>query len=111
METTPSSPASASASDLCFERLQLPRDLGRVRGLDDHLAVVLRIAREDHDRLREAHSLHNLSNLYYHNRDLAKALELVQEGLELYRSLDHVSGMAFALSMQATIAFDLGQPE
>ena len=42
METTPSSPASASASDLCFERLQLPRDLGRVRGLDDHLAVVLR---------------------------------------------------------------------
>lgn len=42
METTPSSPASASVSDLCFERLQLPRDLGRVRGLDDHLAVVLR---------------------------------------------------------------------
>lgn len=42
METTPSSPASASASDLCFERLQLPRDLGRMRGLDDHLAVVLR---------------------------------------------------------------------
>lgn len=77
----------------------------------DHLAVVLRIAREDDDRLREAHSLHNLSNLYYHNRDLAKAMELVQEGLELYRSLDHVSGMAFALSMQATVAFDLGQPE
>lgn len=42
METTPSSPALASASDLCFERLQLPRDLGRVCGLDDHLAVVLR---------------------------------------------------------------------
>ncbi|MGM9323088.1 diguanylate cyclase [Deinococcus aquaticus] len=77
----------------------------------DHLAVVLRIAREDHDRLREAHALHNLSNLYYHNRDHAKAMELVQEGLELYRSLNHVSGMAFALSMQATVAFDLGQPE
>ncbi|GHG19096.1 hypothetical protein CBQ26_06685 [Deinococcus indicus] len=77
----------------------------------DHLAVVLRIAREDHDRLREAHSLHNLSNLHYYNRDLARAMELARECLELYRSLDHVSGVAFALSMQATVAFDLGQPE
>ncbi|GGR50551.1 hypothetical protein GCM10008959_09770 [Deinococcus seoulensis] len=77
----------------------------------DHLAVVLRIAREDHDRLREAHALHNLSNLYYHNRDLDKSMELVQAGLELYRSLNHTSGLAFALSMQATVAFDLGQPE
>ncbi|MFN4250381.1 diguanylate cyclase [Deinococcus sp.] len=77
----------------------------------DHLAVVLRIAREDHDRLREAHSLHNLSNLHYYNRDYTKAMELAEECLGLYRSLDHVSGMAFALSMQATVAFDLGQPE
>ncbi|GAA0497490.1 diguanylate cyclase [Deinococcus depolymerans] len=77
----------------------------------DHLAVVLRIAREARDHLREAHALHNLSNLYYHARDLHKAMELVQEGLKLYRSLDHVSGLAFATSMQATVAFDLGDPE
>lgn len=42
IETHLSSPASASASDLRFEWLQLPRDLARVSGLDDDLDLVLR---------------------------------------------------------------------
>ncbi len=77
----------------------------------DQLAVLLRIAREQHDQTREAHCLHNLATLSYANRDLPKAQQLAEQSLELYRALDDVGGQAHAMSTRATIAFDLGQIE
>lgn len=75
----------------------------------DQLAVVLRIARETNDHLREAHCLNNLGYLSYSNRDLPKSREFRLESLDLNRALDNKLGQAQALIGLANIAFDLGE--
>ncbi|WP_165795315.1 diguanylate cyclase [Deinococcus koreensis] len=77
----------------------------------DQLALVLRLAREHRDHLREAHCLHNLASISYKNRDLAQAQQFVEQSLELYRNLGVVPGQDHALNTLATIAFDRGQIE
>ena len=77
----------------------------------DQLALVLRIAREHHDHIREAHCLHNLATVSYANRDLAQAQEFVEQSLEQYRALGVVNGQDNALHTLATIALDREQLE
>ncbi|WP_424950683.1 tetratricopeptide repeat protein [Deinococcus sp.] len=74
----------------------------------DQLSVVLRIAREQQDRQREAHCLHNLGFVSTVSRSLDNAQKYLSESLAAYREIgDHV-GETTAMGSYASLAFEQG---
>ena len=90
---------------------------GVYNSLSDHdkateqLSVVLKIAREQKDRQREAHCLHNLGIVTMASRSLDEANKYVIESLSVYREIGDHSGEAKAMGTYANLAFEQGDFE
>ena len=77
----------------------------------EQLSVVLKIAREQKDRQREAHCLHNLGVVTTANRSLDQSSRYLAESLAVYREIgDHV-GETKAMGTYANLAFEQGDFE
>lgn len=90
---------------------------GVYNSLSDHdkateqLSVVLKIAREQKDRQREAHCLHNLGIVTMASRSLDEANKYIIESLTVYREIKDHSGEAKAMGTYANLAFGQGDFE
>ncbi|WP_425144780.1 diguanylate cyclase [Deinococcus sp.] len=77
----------------------------------DQLSTVLRIAREQQNRQREAHCLHNLAIVSKDSRSLDKASSYLVESLTVYREIGDMVGETKALGTHAELAFEQGDDE
>ena len=77
----------------------------------DQLKVVLGIAREQQDRQREAHCLHNLGIVSKDSRSLDKAGGYLIESLSVYREIGDLVGETKALGTHAELAYEQGDDE
>ena len=77
----------------------------------DQLSLMLKIARQQKDRNREAHCLHNLGAVTMANRSLLESDRYLAESLNIFREThDHI-GEARALGSSASLAFEQGDFE
>ena len=74
----------------------------------EQLSAVLKIAREQKDRQREAHCLHNLGFVSMDSRSLGEAQQYLSESLMVYREIGDHSGEAKATGTYANLAFEQG---
>jgi diguanylate cyclase (GGDEF)-like protein/putative nucleotidyltransferase with HDIG domain len=77
----------------------------------DQLSTVLKIAREQKDRQREAHCLHNLGRVSLDSRSLEAANKYLTESLSVYREIGDHAGETKAMGTYASLFFVQGDFE
>ena len=75
----------------------------------DQLSMVLRTVREQNDRQREAHCLHNLGIVTMESRSLDEASRYLGESLTAYREIGDHPGEVKAMSTYANLVFEQGE--
>ncbi|WP_407569595.1 tetratricopeptide repeat protein [Deinococcus altitudinis] len=84
------------------------RSLADYEKAADQLSMVLRTVREQNDRQREAHCLHNLGIVTMESRSLDEASRYLSESLTVYREIGDHPGEVKAMSTYANLVFEQG---